>query len=156
MWRQEHLFEVIQIVSGPDLIMFSLMILNIVNDTEIFRIVSFPLHSVWLSGSIKHCQPRSRPSWDHLSCLVWRCEVMSAWQMSSVTLIINHLWHCYYLLALLLSRRVTIIKSYIILQPLSALTCAPLLLSSPAPGICRSVCHILRIFPIFQHKAGLT
>ena len=56
MSRQEHLFEVIQIVSGADLIMFSLMILNIVNDTEIFRIVSFSLHSVWLSGSIKHCQ----------------------------------------------------------------------------------------------------
>ena len=36
--------------------MFSLMILNIVNDTEIFRIVSFSLHSPWPSGSIKHCQ----------------------------------------------------------------------------------------------------
>ena len=119
------------------------MILKIVNDKEIFRIVSSSLHSAWLSASIKHCQsvwhPTSRPSpaqprppvvsgvYESL------CEVMSVtWQMSSVTLIINHVQHCYYLLALLLSRPVSIIKSYIILQPLSALTSPPLLLSSSA------------------------
>ena len=135
--------------------MFSLMILNIVNDTEIFRIVSFSLHSPWPSGSIKHCQITecsvlTQPPGPGQTT----CRASEPCQVMSVTDVICHSDYQSCLALLLLTGCPALSPGDNYKELHHTVTIISPDMCSSAPVSVR-VCHILRIFPIFQHKAGL-